>query len=107
MLAALCNHSIFLYGDFNVPNVHFLLVLVLLLQTYSVRLGLSVNFLSQIVTAPSGSSNTLDMLLTDNPDIVSSVAISDNFPGTDHSAIWFTISKSVSSSPVQKVLQLF
>ena len=58
---------------------------------------MSDNFLSQLVTSPSRSNNILDLLLTNNPDIVLSVAISDNLPGTDHSAVWFTVSRSVSS----------
>ena len=44
------------------------------------------------------------MLLTNNPDVVFNVTVSDNLLGTDHSAIWFSILYRTSPNIVQKKL---
>jgi len=51
-----------------------------------------------MVKSPTRANNILDLILTNVPEVVSSVLLTGNLNGTDHEAISFNISVSVNSS---------
>ena len=60
-----------------------------MLQVY-----LLTSLLTQLVHLPTGrgETDTLDLILTNCPNSVSSVEIADNLPGTDHDVVEFALS---------------
>ena len=87
------SRPIFICGDFNVPHINW--------QTLSPTFKSPVadtlcrvvcdNFLSQVVHQCTRDDHILDLLLTNNPALISSVDVIDSLPGCDHDAIQFTL----------------
>ena len=49
------------------------------------------NYLHQMVVTPTRYQNLLDLVFTNQPDIVVGVQVVDNLPLTDHNAVWFIL----------------
>ena len=80
-------------GDFNTPDVDWLTTSPKVKSPVADTLCKFVcdNFFSQLVSHPTRGDNILDLLLTTNPDQISSVRVTDSLPGCDHDAIHFVI----------------
>ena len=48
-------------------------------------------FLDQCVSTPTRGSNLLDLIFTNNPDMISSIEVIDNLPNTDYDCIEFSV----------------
>jgi hypothetical protein len=95
-LESLCdvNYNIFIVGDFNMPDVNW---------SDLVSKGNHVNFssmmldfvcdngLSQCVHEPTRENNLLDLVLTNDPLLVSECVVCPPFIGCDHNTVQFNI----------------
>ena len=94
-------------GDFNTPDVDWLTTSPKVKSPVADTLCEFVcdNFFSQLVSHPTRGDNILDLLLTTNPDLISSVRVTDSLPGCDHDAIHFMLSASIPhQSTIKRVL---
>ena len=87
-------HRVVLCGDFNVPDINWL-------NTYptkttphtSLLCDITLQFsLSQLVMEPTRGTNILDLVLTNDENLVHSVSVMDGIPGSDHNSVKFSIS---------------
>lgn len=91
-IAPACN--VLLCGDFNLPLIDW----TVSLPTSTDRSSSSFcdilkDFsLSQLVKDPTRGSHILDLLLVNDPNLVSCLQLCDNLPGTDHDAVFFKLS---------------
>lgn len=92
-LFSIAQNPIFLCGDFNLPSISWLL-------TFSIVSSPTANFMCdlvhdnyiyQMLVAPTHHQNLLDLVFTNQPDILVGVQFVDNLPLTDHDAVWFTL----------------
>ena len=96
------NQSIVLCGDFNLPDIDWSTT------SPSVRTPattmfcdiVSDCFLTQLVSTSTCRDNILDLVLTNVPSNVFSVAVCDNLPGTDHDAVNFVIEAEVNAKNI-------
>ena len=58
--------------------------------------------LTQLVHEPTRESHILDLLLTSDDSLFREVTVTDNLPGTDHSAVCFSLATRPPSSSVPK-----
>ena len=49
------------------------------------------NFFQQLVLDPTRGSSLLDLVFTNQPDLISNVTVVDNLPSTDHDTVKFTL----------------
>ena len=56
--------------------------------------------LVQLVSANTRQHNILNLVLANIPDIISSVSVCDNIPGTDHDAVNFVIGAEICSKAI-------
>ena len=94
-------------GDCNAPDVAWLTTSPKVKSPVADTLCEFVcnNFFIQLVSHPTRGDNILDLLLTTNPDLISSVRVTDSLPGCDHDAIHFMLSTSrPHQSTIKRVL---
>ena len=106
-LLSIAKYPIILCGDFNVPNIDWSTGFPTTSCSASTILCELVhdNHLHQMVHSPTRQHNILDLVLTNSPDIVTNVYLSDNLPFTDHDAVEFSLSMLVpSQSSCRRVL---
>ena len=83
-----------LIGDFNYPDIDWI--------THTVKSGataeinrflecLDDNFVTQHVTEPTLSNAVLDLVMTRDPDLISSVSVTEPLGGNDHNMVTFVI----------------
>ena len=61
--------------------------------------------LSQLIKDPTRGSHILDLLLVNNPSMVSCLQLCDNLPGIDHDAVFFKLSiLPQKQEPVHRIL---
>ena len=65
------------------------------------------NFLSQLVSHPTRSDNILDLLLTTNPNLISSVSVTDSLPCCNHDAVPFMLSTSLPQQSTAKCMSYY
>ena len=87
------NCSIFICGDFNLPSIDWETPLVNNSDKHSsLFLSMMDDFsLEQCVSFPTRGSSLLDLVFTNRHDMISSVEVTDNLPGTDHDCIEFIL----------------
>ena len=87
------SRSIVLCGDFNAPGIQWDTVS----PTYPSAVAKSLcditldHSLSQMVPEPTRINNLLDLVLTNNCELIQDVNVVDGIPGGDHDAVDFTI----------------
>ena len=84
-------------GDFNVPDIDWSLITPKVQSSINSTFCdiVSDNFLTQLVHLPTRGDHILDLIFTNHPGSINSVAIVDNLPGTDHEAVEFVKSSSI------------
>ena len=80
-------------GDFNAPSINWDTVSPTSSSSISSTLcDLALDFhLTQLVREPTRESHILDLLLTSDDSLFREVTVTDNLPGTDHSAVRFSL----------------
>ena len=88
-LLSIAQYPIVLCGDFNLPSINWSLTFpTVSLPTANFMCDLvRDNYLHQMVVAPTRYQNLLDLVFTNQPDIVVGVQVVDNLPLTDHNAV--------------------
>ena len=77
-------------GDFNMPGIDWSTI------SLTVKSPVSDTLCELVcVSHPTRGDNILDLLLTTNPDLISSVKITFSLPGCDHDAVHFILSASI------------
>ena len=96
-LLSIAQYPIVLCGDFNLPSINWSLTFpTVSLPTANFMCDLvRDNYLHQMVVAPTRYQNLLDLVFTNQPDIVVGVQVVDNLPLTDYNAVWFTLKVAV------------
>ena len=86
-----------MHGDFNLPSINWSLTFPTVSSpTANLMCDLvSDNFLHQMVVDPTRNFNLLDLVFTNQPDIVVGIRVIDNLPLTDHDAVLFTLNVDV------------
>ena len=92
-LLSIARYPIILCGDFNVPTIDWSVTFPTLSSPVANTLCDLVrdNFLQQLVLSPTRENNLLDLVLTNQPDLILDVTVVDNLPLTDHDAVKFTL----------------
>lgn len=89
------NQSSIICGDFNFPDIDWHADNCLRLDNSSstgVFLSLCIKFgLSQLVNYPTRNDNILDLILTNDPNSISNIQVSDPFCLSDHNMVSFDI----------------
>ena len=85
--------SVVLCGDFNLPSINWSLTFPAVSSPIANFMCDLVhdNYLHQMVVAPTRHQNILNLVFTNQPDIVSGVQVVDNLPHTDHDAVQFIL----------------
>ena len=85
--------SICLCGDFNLPGIHWDKPYISCSDNNSSLLYSMIHDLSmeQCVSTSTRGSNLLDLVLTNRPEMISSVEVTDNLPNTDHDCVEFIV----------------
>ena len=73
----------------SIGQLPFQQYLLLLLMHYVIWSG--IIFLHQLVLNPTCESSLLDLVLTNQPDLILDVTVVDNLPLTDHDAVKFSL----------------
>ena len=97
------NQSIVLCGDFNLPDIDRSTTSSSVwtpATTMFCDILVSDCFLTQLVSTSTHHDNILDLVLTNVPSNVFSVAVFDNLPGTDHDAVNFVIEAEVNAKNI-------
>ena len=86
--------DVLLCGDFNLPAIDWSVSFPTSSDRSSSRFCdiLKDFFLFQLIRDPTRGNHILDLLLTNDTNLVSSLQLCDNLPGTDHDAVFFTLS---------------
>jgi len=92
--AASTSHLVVVCGDFNAPGVDWATLTPTVKSPVAETLCRFVcdNFFTQLVSTPTRGDSILDLLLTSNTDLISSVGVMNSLPGCDHDAIHFQLS---------------
>jgi len=87
-------YNVLLSGDFNLPLIDWSVSFPISIDSSSSRFcDILKDFsLCQMVKDATRGSHILDLLLTNDPNMVSFLQLHDNLPGTDHDAVFFTLS---------------
>ena len=80
-------NDVILTGDFNFRNISWVNLAASNEIEQTFLDSLSENFLTQMVDEPTRGDNILDLLITNNPDLFSSVAVQPPFSNSDHNTI--------------------
>lgn len=84
------HHPVFLLGDFNLPEVDWSLYHGPDNIVYNTFLDFINSYgLSQLVLSPTRNENILDLILTNNSDIVTNLTTLPRIATSDHNVIWF------------------
>ena len=80
-------------GDFNVPAIDWTVTFPTVSSPAANALCDLVrdNFFQQLVLNPTHENSLLDLVLTNQPDLILNVTVVDNLPLTDHDAVKFTL----------------
>ena len=91
-LLSVARYPIILCGDFNVPSTDWSVTFhTASSPAVSALCGLvRNNFFQQLVLDPTHKSSLLDLVFTNQPDLILNVMVVDNLPSTDHDAVKFT-----------------
>jgi len=92
-LLSISEYPIVLCGDFNVPKIDWSVGFptVSSLPANSLCELVHDNYLSQLVTSSTRGDNISDLILSNNPNFITNVEVTDSLPGTDHDAVKFTL----------------
>ena len=92
-LLSISQYPIILCGDFNLPSINWSLTfLVTSSPTASLLCDIvRDNFLHQLVKDPTRYLNLLDLVFTNQPNLIEDVQVIDNLPFTDHDAVHFML----------------
>ena len=82
-----------LCGDFNVPEIDWSLTVPSMSSPAAIVLHnfIQDHSLSQLVCYPTHGDHILDLLLTNEPDFVSSISVGASLHGCEHDAVYFTM----------------
>ena len=83
-------------GDFNCPNINWEQMTSPISTQFLVDSCLN-NFLTQLVRHPTRDNHVLDLIFVNDASFISSLDISDNFPGSDHMSVECILSFDISS----------
>ena len=85
--------SICLCADFNLPGIHWDKPYISCSDNNSSLLYSMIHDLSleQCVSTSTRGSNVLDLVLTNRPEMISSVEVTDNLPNIDHDSVEFNL----------------
>ena len=94
VITEVSNSHFVLIGDFNYPDVDWV--------THTVKPGataetsrfldcLEEHFVTQHVTEPTRSNAVLDLVMTRDPDLISSVNVTEPLGGSDHNMVTFVV----------------
>ncbi len=110
-LSYLCSgtsNPVFIFGDFNLPKIDWTSLQYPKDGVHDVFMDCFAELsLEQCVFVPTRETNTLDLLLTSHPNLVSSVDVTSYpFPtGSDHNAVYFDLYICMfESKPKEKLL---
>ena len=92
-LLSIVQYPVVLCGDFNLPSINWSLTFPTVSSSAANFMCDLVrdNYLHQMVVAPCRYQNLLDLVFTNQPDIVVGVQVVDNLPLTDHKAVQFIL----------------
>ena len=99
LILSVSQYPIVLLGEFNLPSINWSI-------TFPATSSPVANFmcdlvrdkyLLQMVVSPIRHQSLLDLVLTNQPDMVAGVKVIDNLPLTDHDAVQFNL--NVVTSP--------
>ena len=92
-LLSIVQYPVVLCGDFNLPCINWSLTFPTVSSPAANFMCDLVcdNYLHQMVVAPTRYQNLLDLVFTNQPDIVVGVQVVDNLPLTDHNAVQFIL----------------
>ena len=94
-LLSVTHYSVIMCGDFNVPNINWSVTFPTVSSPVANALCDLVrdDFLHQLVLNPTRESSLLDLVLTNQPDLILDVTVIDNLPLslTDHDAVKFSL----------------
>jgi len=93
-LCYLCDvdYTVVIVGDLNLPNIDWSVRSAPDDDIHSLFLKFSNNFgLSQFVSSPTRDANVLDLVMSNDPYVVSKVDVVDPFSNSDHCAINFSL----------------
>ena len=98
-LMSIAQYPVILCGDFNLPSINWSLTFPTVSSPAANLLCDLVrdNYLHQMVVDPTRNQNLLDLVFTNQPDIVEGVQVIDNLPLTDHDAVQFTLNVVIPS----------
>ena len=99
LLLSVSQYPIVLCGDFNLPSIDWSITFPATSSSVANFMCDLVrdNYLHQMVVSPTRHQSLLDLVLTNQPDMVAGVKVVDNLPLTDHDAVQFTL--NVITSP--------
>ena len=92
-LLSVSHYLIILCGDFNLPTINWSVTFPTVSSPTANMMCELIrdNYLYQMVVDPTRNQNLLDLVLTNQPDIVKNVQVVENLPLTDHDAIQLSL----------------
>jgi len=89
---SLSRHPVVMLGDFNLPKIHWPYLVAHNDGIHNLLLDKFVsNGFTQLVSDPTRADNILDIILTNEPTIISKVSVCEPFGNSDHSQVQFCV----------------
>jgi len=101
------NKHMLLMGDFNYKGINWLTSQASETTAQQFLDCLEDSFLTQHVTEPTREDSILDLVITDEPDMIDEVKVLGHFSSSDHNALYWTTNVAVKKVSTNRLIRDF